>query len=77
MEYDPEGRIFNKVRRIELTDHMGNVSEVNTSKDDPKLYSIVANSYLADNLGLVKKKTFGLIKVEPKDEGGKPGYRNG
>lgn len=70
IEYDPDGRIFNKVRKILLTDHQGNVTEVNTSKDDPKLYSMVANSYLADNLGLVKKKTLGLIKVEPKDENG-------
>ena len=70
IEYDPDGRIFNKVRKIELTDDQGNVSEVNTSKDDPKLYSIVANSYMADNLALVKKKTLGLIKVEPKDTGG-------
>jgi len=70
--YDPEGRIFNKVRKIEFTDNQGNVSEVNTSKDDPKLYSIVANSYMADNLGLVKKKTLGLIKVEPKDSTGNP-----
>lgn len=70
IEYDPEGRLFNKVRKIELTDRQGNVSEVNTSKDDTKLYSIVANSYMADNLGLVKKKTFGLIKVEPKDKEG-------
>jgi len=70
IEYDPDGRIFNKVRKIEMTDHQGNVSAVNTSKDDPKLYSVVANSYIADNLGLVKKKTLGLIKVEPKDEDG-------
>jgi len=70
IEYDPEGRLFNKVRKIELTDMQGKVSEVNTSKDDPKLYSIVANSYIADNLGLVKKKTLGLIKVEPKDKEG-------
>lgn len=72
IEYDPDGRIFNKVRKVEFTDDKGNVTEVNTSKDDPKLYSIVANSYLADNLGLVKKKTFGLIKVEPKDSSGNP-----
>lgn len=70
IEYDPEGGLFNKVRKIEITDRLGNVKEVNTDKDDPKLYSIVANSYMADNLGLVKKKTFGLIKVEPKDSNG-------
>jgi 5'-nucleotidase/UDP-sugar diphosphatase len=72
VEYDPEGRIFNKVRRITITDHNGNVTEVNTSKDDTKLYSIVANSYMVDNLGLIKKKTFGLISVVPKDENGVP-----
>jgi 5'-nucleotidase len=70
IEYNPDGRLFNKVRKIELTDRQGNVSEVNTSKDDTTLYSIVANSYMADNLSLVKKKTLGLIKVEPKDAGG-------
>ena len=70
IEYDPEGGLFNKVRKIEITDRLGNVKEVNTDKDDPKLYSIVANSYMADNLGLVKKKTFGLIKVEPRDSNG-------
>ena len=72
IEYDPDGRLFNKVRKIELTDHDGNVTEVNTSKDDPKLYSIMANSYMIDNLGLIKKKTFGLISVIPKDGNGAP-----
>ncbi len=70
IDYDPDGRLFNKVRKIELTDHQGNVSVVNTSKDDTKLYSMVADSYIVDNLALVKKKTLGLIKVEPKDAGG-------
>ncbi len=70
IDYDPDGRIFNKVRKIELTDHQGNVSVVNTSKDDTKLYSMVANSYIVDNIALVKKKTLGLIKVEPKDADG-------
>jgi len=70
IEYDPKGRIFNKVRKIELTDGEGNVSELDTSKENEKLYSIVANSYMVDNLGLIKKKTFGLISVEPKDAQG-------
>lgn len=70
IEYDPKGRIFNKVRKIELTDSEGNVTELDTSKDNEKLYSIVANSYMVDNLGLIKKKTFGLISVEPKDAKG-------
>jgi 5'-nucleotidase len=72
VEYDPDGRLFNKVRKIELTDPEGNVTEVNTSKKDTKLYSVVANSYLVDNLPLIKKKTFGLISVVPKDKNGIP-----
>ncbi len=72
LEYDPDGGLFNKVRKIELTDREGNVTEVNTSKKDTKLYSIVANSYLVDNLPLIKKKTFGLISVIPKDKEGIP-----
>ena len=72
IEYDPEGRIFNKVRKITLTDHDGNATVVNTSKGNPKLYSVVANSYMVDNLGLIKKKTFGLMSVVPKDENGVP-----
>lgn len=70
IEYDPNGRIFNKVRKIELADSDGNFSDLDTSKDNRKLYSIVANSYMVDNLALIKKKTFGLIKVEPKDARG-------
>ena len=72
VEYDPAGRLFNKVRKIELTDPEGKVTEVNTSKKDTKLYSVVANSYLVDNLPLIKKKTFGLISVVPKDKDGIP-----
>ncbi|MGB8358821.1 MAG: bifunctional UDP-sugar hydrolase/5'-nucleotidase, partial [Bacteroidales bacterium] len=72
IEYDPEGGIFNKVRRIELTGPEDNVTEVNTSKKSTKLYSVVANSYLVDNLPLIKKKTFGLISVVPKDSDGIP-----
>jgi 5'-nucleotidase / UDP-sugar diphosphatase len=72
LEIDPDGRLFNKVRKIELTDREGNVTEVNTSKKDTKLYSVVANSYMVDNLPLIKKKTFGLISVVPKDKEGIP-----
>jgi 5'-nucleotidase len=72
LEYDPDGGLFNKVRKIELTDRDGNVTEVNTSKKDTKLYSVVANSYMVDNLPLIKKKTFGLISVIPKDKEGIP-----
>ncbi len=71
IDYEPD-RLFGKVRRIEFTDNEGNVTEVNTSGKDGKLYSIVANAYMLDNLGLIKKKTFGLVSLVPKDADGTP-----
>ena len=68
--YDPEGGLLNKIRRMEFTDHNGNVTEVNTSKEDKRLYSIVANSYMLEFVGIIKKKSLGLLNVMPKDEAG-------
>lgn len=72
IEYDPEGGLLKKIRRMEFTAPDGSVTEVNTSKDDARLYSIVANSYMLDFVGIIKKMSFGLINVVPKDENGNP-----
>ena len=72
IEYNPDGGLFKKVMKIEFTNHDGSTVQVNTSKDDKKLYSIVANSYMLDFVGIIKKKSFGLINVVPKDGNGKP-----
>jgi 5'-nucleotidase / UDP-sugar diphosphatase len=70
--YNPKGGLFKKVSRLELTDNNGNVNIIDTSKDNDKLYSIVANSYMLEFIGIIKKKSFGLINVVPKDKSGKP-----
>lgn len=72
IDYDPEGRLLNKIRRMEYTAPDGKVTEVNTSKDDTRLYSIVANSYMLDFVGIIKKMSLGLINVVPKDSQGNP-----
>jgi 5'-nucleotidase len=72
IEYDPDGKLLRKITRLEFTDKEGNVSEVNTSKDETRLYSIVANSYMLDFVGIIKKMSFGLINVVPKDSEGVP-----
>jgi 5'-nucleotidase/UDP-sugar diphosphatase len=72
MDYDPEGGLLNKIRKLEFTDSDGNVKEVNTSKDATRLYSIVANSYMLDFVGIIKKMSFGLINVVAKDGSGVP-----
>ncbi len=70
IEYDPKGFLLNKIRKMEFTDNEGNITEVNTSKKDTRLYSIVANSYMLDFVGIIKKMSFGLINVVPKDNQG-------
>lgn len=72
IDYDPEGRLLNKIRRMEYTAPDGKVTEVNTSKDDTRLYSIVANSYMLDFVGIIKKMSLSLINVVPKDSQGNP-----
>lgn len=72
IEYDPEGGLLKKISRMEFTAPDGKVTEVNTSKDDTRLYSIVANSYMLDFVGIIKKMSFGLINVVPKDSDGNP-----
>ncbi|MBE0679363.1 MAG: bifunctional metallophosphatase/5'-nucleotidase [Bacteroidales bacterium] len=72
IEYNPDGKLLRKISKLEFTDLEGNVTEVNTSKDDTRRYSIVANSYMLDFVGIIKKMSFGLINVVPKDNEGKP-----
>ncbi len=38
--------------------------------EDDKLYSVVADLYSCQMLGTVKDQSFGLLKIEPKDENG-------
>lgn len=38
--------------------------------EDDKMYSVVADLYSCQMLGTVKDKSFGLLKIEPKDEDG-------
>ena len=40
--------------------------------DDNKLYRIVTNLYSSQMLGLVTEKSFGILKVTPKDAQGNP-----
>jgi len=68
--FDPKKRLFNKVIQLELTDNAGNKSIIDTSKKNKRLYSIVSDSYMLDNISLIKKKSFGLLNVVPKDRNG-------
>ena len=40
------------------------------SKIHNELYSLSASIYMLESIGVIKKMTFGIIKVEPKDKNG-------
>lgn len=70
--YDPGKGFLKKIRSIKIIGSDGNVREVSFSKKDPALYSVVANSYMLELVGTIKKMSKGLINVVPKDNTGNP-----
>ncbi len=72
IEYDPKGGFLNKIRKMELIDAAGVSTVINTSRSADRLYSIVANSYMLDFVGIIKKKSLGLVNVVPKGPDGNP-----
>jgi 5'-nucleotidase len=69
--YDPSGGLLKKIKKVELTDPSGKVRTVSFSKKGKTLYSVTANSYMLEFIGIIKKMSFGLINVVPKDSNGK------
>ena len=70
VEYNPEKGLLKKIKKIEIVRRDGSTSEVDFSKKNKTLYSVTANSYMLDFMGIIKKMSFGLINVIPKDEAG-------
>jgi 5'-nucleotidase len=71
-DYDPGKGMLRKIKKIEIIHHDGTASLVDISKKNKTLYSITANSYMLEFFGIIKKMSFGLINVVPKDyEGNK------
>jgi 5'-nucleotidase len=70
VDYDPEGGLFKKIKKIEIIHNDGTLINVDFSKKNKSLYSLTADSYMLDFIGIIKKMSFGLINVIPKDEAG-------
>jgi 5'-nucleotidase len=70
-EFDPDkGLLKKKVTKIDIIKPDGKTVNVDLSKKNKTLYSITANSYMLEFIGIIKKKSFGLINVVPKDASG-------
>ncbi|MDO5415374.1 MAG: bifunctional UDP-sugar hydrolase/5'-nucleotidase [Bacillota bacterium] len=65
--YNPNRLIMNRAVDVKINDG----TEIKDVEND-KMYSVVADLYSCQMLGTVKDQSFGLLKIEPKDENGDP-----
>lgn len=70
--FDPGRRIFRKVSNIRIVRPDGTDKVIDISKKNRELYSITANAYMLEFIGIIKKMSFGLINVVPRDAEGNP-----
>lgn len=65
--WNPNRLIMNRAVDVKINDG----SRITDIEDD-KMYSVVADLYSCQMLGTVKDQSFGLLRIEPKDENGRP-----
>ena len=70
VDINPEKGLLNKIIKIEIVHSNGSSSNVDFSRKNKSLYSITADSYMLEFIGIIKKMSFGLINVIPKDVSG-------
>ncbi len=70
VKFDPTKGFLRKVQSLETGDDRKGYREVDFSRKNDALYSIVANAYMLEFVGMLKKKSFGLVNVKPKLENG-------
>jgi len=66
--YSPARLLLNRVTETRLAHSDGSFSEI----DNKKLYRVIGGLYSCQMLGAVEGKSFGLLKITPKDENGNP-----
>ncbi|MCX6333225.1 MAG: bifunctional UDP-sugar hydrolase/5'-nucleotidase [Bacteroidia bacterium] len=72
VDYDPGKGLLKKIRKVTIVRADGSTQDVDFSRENTTLYSIVANSYMLENVSIIKKLSKGLVKVVPKDARGNP-----
>jgi 5'-nucleotidase len=70
--FDPGKGLLRKITSIETGDPVKGFMKVDWSRHNKKLYSITANTYLLQFIGIIKKLSHGLVRVTLKNEKGEP-----
>jgi 5'-nucleotidase/UDP-sugar diphosphatase len=67
VNYNPDKGLLKKITQINIIRSDGSMTNVDFSKKNLTLYSVSADSYMLEFIGIIKKMSFGLINVVPKD----------
>ena len=70
VEYNTDKGLLRKIKKIEVIYSDGSIVNVDFAKKNKTLYSITANSYILGFIGIIRKMSFGIINVVPKDRDG-------
>jgi 5'-nucleotidase/UDP-sugar diphosphatase len=70
VDYNPDRGLLKKISKIDIMHADGSSVAVDISKKNKTLYSITADSYMLEFIGIIKKMSFGIINVVPKDAAG-------
>ncbi|MEA1877706.1 MAG: 5'-nucleotidase C-terminal domain-containing protein [Bacteroidota bacterium] len=71
-KYNPRRIVLDQVYEVSLGSEESGYEKIDLSKNNEKLYSLTTNNYVLEFFGLVTDITFGLLKIEPKNEFGQP-----
>jgi 5'-nucleotidase/UDP-sugar diphosphatase len=71
-KYNPRRILLDQVYEVSLGNDKDGYTPIDLSKNNKKLYSLTTNNYVLEFFGIISKATFGLLKVVPKDELGRP-----
>ncbi|MBN1924324.1 MAG: bifunctional metallophosphatase/5'-nucleotidase [Prolixibacteraceae bacterium] len=69
--HNPDKGLFRKISEIIVGDDVKGFQKVDFSRKDTTLYGIAANKYILGFIGKIKKMSFGIVNVTPKDAEGK------
>ena len=71
-KYNPRRILLDQVYEVSIGTEESGYEVIDLSKDNKKLYSLTTNNYVLEFVGIISEATFGLLKVVPKDELGRP-----
>lgn len=72
IEYDPDKRIFRKIKSIKFNTGTKKDQKIDFDKQSEELIAVVSNAYMIGFISKLRKISFGLVNIEIKNEDGLP-----